>query len=289
VADEREGPDEEAVDEAVRDAQALGEDGRWEEAYDRLSETLRDEGEDAVLLCWLGIASERLGREGEAYDHFRRCLALEPGDPFVLATAGSGLAVFDDPEAEAALRLAALTAPDFPYARMAYGGYLSREGMLPEALKELEAARGLAPDDAAVRVELGIALLLSARTADALAELEEALAREAEDAWVRGLYGLALVDGGRGLEGAEELHRASLERPYDVDLHLASALASAGEGWEDEAWNALARAEQAAEPEDRDAIEEVEERLREGGDEAAEFLKADFAPTLLHERLLQRP
>jgi Flp pilus assembly protein TadD len=289
VASEREGPHEDVIDEAVRDAQALGEDGRWEEAYDRLSETLRDEGDDAVVLCWLGIASERLGRDGEAYDHFRRCLALEPGDPFVLATAGSGLATFDDPEAESALRLAALTAPDFSYARMAYGGYLAREGMVAEALTELEAARGLAPDDAGVRVELGIALLLAGRTADALAELEEALAREQEDAWVRGLYGLALVDAGRPQDGAEELHRASLERPSDVDLHLASALASAAEGWDDEAWNALARAEQAAEPEDRDAIEEVEDRLHEGADEAGEFLKADFAPTLLHERLLQRP
>ena len=289
MAEEHAGPDEDAIDELVRDVEALGEEGRWDEAYDRLSEGLEDEGEDATILCWMGIAAERLGRDGEAYEHYRRALSLDPTDPFVLASVGSGLASFDDPDAEGALRMAALTAPDFAFGRMAYGAYLAREGMFAEAVAELQAARELSPESASTHLELGIAHLLSGSRGPGLAALEEALSREAEDAWVRGLYGLALVEAGRDEEAAEELYRASLERPADVDLHLASALASASQGWEDESWNALARAEQGAEPEDRDVIGEVEERLNDGPDAAEAFLRDDLGPTLLRERLLQRP
>jgi Flp pilus assembly protein TadD len=289
VAEDRDGPDEGAIDELVRDVEALGEEGRWDDAYERLREALADEGEDATVLCWLGIAAERLGREGEAYEYYRRCLATNPTDPFVLASAGTGLAAFDDPEAEGALRLAALTSPTVAFARTSYGAYLAREGMFAESLAELEAARGLAPDDAGVRLELGIALVLSGKRAVGVNELEESLARHAEDSWVRALYALALQDAGRTEEAAEELYRASLERPDDVELHLVSALASAAQGWEDESWNALARAEQAAEAEDRELIGEVEDALNTGAEAAEALLREDLGPSLLRERLLQRP
>ncbi|MDB4948775.1 MAG: Tetratricopeptide 4 [Gemmatimonadetes bacterium] len=286
---EREGHDPEAIEELVRDVESLGAADRWDEAYERLREALREEGEDATVLCWLGVAAERLGREGEAYEYYRRSLDTHPTDPFLLASAGSGLASFDDPDAEGALRLAAITAPDFAFGRMSYGSYLAREGLMDESLRELEAARALTPEDPIVRLELGIALLLANRGTDALAELEEALSHGEEHSWIRGLYGLALSEVGRGEAAAEELYRASLEREGDVELHLASALASAAQGWEDESWNALARAEQAAEPEDRTVIGEVEEHLNLGADAAEAFLRGDLGPTLLRERLLQRP
>ena len=92
--------------------------------------------------CWLGTAERELGLEGIAYERFKRALALEPTDPYVLATAGNGIAAFDDPEAEPALRTAALTAPGVALARFLYGAYLAREGFVEEGQKELEAAAG---------------------------------------------------------------------------------------------------------------------------------------------------
>ena len=277
-----------AIEGIVAQAQSLAEDELWDQAHAVLTQALEEHGDDALLLCWAGLAAQRTGEEGEAYEMFRRALALEPQDPFILASAGSGLAAVDDPEAERALRLAALTAPGFPFARAAYGSYLAREGLFDDAIAELEAARGLAPDDPSVHAELGIALLLASRTQQGLDALEEALSRTPGDAWLRGLLGLALVDAGRGEEGAEQLHQAAQERDEDVEVQLIAALAMAAEGWEDPAWEALARAGQAADSSDRELIAEVEDRVEAGADAAAEFLRQDLGPSLLRERLLQR-
>lgn len=281
-------PNSEAVDAAVAEAQTLGEEDRWDEAHSLMLEALEEQGDAPLLLCWAGITSQRLGNDSEAYDFFRRTLSLQPEDPFILAAAGSGVALFDDPDAESALRMAALTAPDFPFARAAYGIYLAREGMFAEAIGELEAARTLAPEDADVHADLAMAYLLARRSDDGIAALEEALALRSDDAWLRGVYGLALVEARRTEQGAEELHRAAAERVEDVELQLLSALASAGEGWTDEAWNAFARAEAAADASDHEMIQEVEDAL--GGDEenAIEELRDDLGPSLLRERLLQR-
>ncbi|HEX8671695.1 MAG TPA: hypothetical protein VF710_07390 [Longimicrobium sp.] len=264
--------DGEVAEAAVAEAQTLGEEDRWDEAHSLLLVTLEEQGESALLLCWAGIASQRLGNESEAYDFFRRALALQPEDPFILAAAGSGVAIYDDPDAESALRMAALTSPDFPFARAAYGAYLAREGLFAEAVGELEAARALAPEDAEIHADLGMAYLLAGR---------------ADDAWLRGVYGLALVETRRTEEGAEQLHRAAAERVEDVELQLLSALSAAGEGWQDEAWNALARAQDAADASDHEMIQEVEDAL-EGGDEDAVVLRDDLGPSLLRERLVQR-
>lgn len=276
------------IEEFVRQAATLGVEERWEESFDLLVEALESHGDDPSLLCWAGIAAQRLGADGEAYDFFRRTLALQPDDPFLLASAGSGLAVFDDPDAETALRLAALTAPDLAFARAAYGSYLAREGMFGEALDELGAARALAGDDVGIRTELAIAYVLSARLESGLGELEEALSHDSDNAWLRTLLGLVLIELKRYEEAAEELHRAAMERPEDVEAQLLAALASAGEGWDDEAWNALARAEAAAGAVELDLVREVEESLEAGGEAATALLRQDLGPSILRERLLQR-
>jgi Flp pilus assembly protein TadD len=277
-----------AIAEGVAEAQSLGEQERWTEAHELLSTLLEEQGEDVLVLTWLGLASERLGEEGEAYERFRRVLALEPVDAFVLAAAGSGVARLDDPAAEPALRMAALTAPDFPFARAAYGAYLAREGMIEEAIGELEAARTLAPEDAGAHTELGVALLLAGRHAEGIAALEEAIGFASEDSWLRALLGVAMALGDRAEEGAELLHQAAGEREEDVEVQLLAALAMAAEGWDDPAWEAVARAEAWAEGSDREMIAEVEDRLELGPEAAAELLRVELGPSLLRERLRQR-
>lgn len=284
-ADEGQGP----LDETLRQAASLGDEGRWDEARDLLLEELEENPEDAALLCMLGVASRELGSDGEAYEFFRRTLAAQPQDPVILATAGNGVAVYDDPEAESALRLAAITAPDLPFARVSYGAYLAREGLFADAIRELEAACELGGDEPGVRAELAIAYLLAGRVEDGAAELEEALSLDPHDAWLRGVYGMALLEGGRPEEAAEALHGFAEERPEDLEAQLLYALAAAAEGWEDQAWNALARAELSAEEADLALVQEVEERIEAGPEDAREFLHRELAPSVLRERLLQRP
>jgi tetratricopeptide (TPR) repeat protein len=288
MTEEVDGQDTQDASQAMAaEAESLGAEGRWEEALSLLTEAL-EEREDALLLCWAGIACQRLGEEGQAYELFRRALAMTPDDAFVLAAAGSGVSAFDDPDAEPALRAAALTAPDFAFARAAYGAYLAREGLYREAIDELEAAFRLAPADADVALDLAVARLRAGDAAQGIATLEEVLSLRNDDSWTRGLLGLAQAEAGQGEEAAEVLHQASLERPEDVELQLVAALAAAAQGWEDEAQRALASAEAAAEALDSDLIEEVQEAV-DLGDEAAETLLRDgLAPSMLRERLAQR-
>jgi predicted Zn-dependent protease len=275
------------VEAILRHALELGETGRWQEMATLLSESLEQDRDDPYLLCWLGVAEGELDHDGAAYEAFRRCVEQEPTDPHVLALAGSGLAQFDDPDAETALRAAALSAPDLPLARLNYGAFLSRAGMFDEALEQLEAARDLTPDDPVVRAELGAAHVLRGEPAAGLGELEQALALAPEDSWTRVLFGLVLLELDRVEEAAEELVRAARERDHDAESIILGALAAAVEGWEDAAEDLLARAEYAAEGADIKLIQEAEAAIRADGEAAARMLRESIGPSALRERLQQ--
>jgi len=277
------------VDALAAEAQQLGAEGRWEEARSMLLEALEGSAQDPVLLCWAGIASQQLGEDGQAYELFRHALNQGSEDPFVLAAAGSGMAAFDDPDAEPALRSAAILAPDFAFARAAYGAYLAREGLFAEAIGELEAAHRLSPEDADVALDLAVARLRAGETRQGIGSLEEVLSLRPDDTWSRALLGLAHAEAGDGEEAAEVLHQASNERPEDVEVQLVAALAAAAQGWDGEAQRAMAAAEASAETLDASLIDEVQEALDEGAEEAEALLREHLAPSILRERLGQRP
>jgi tetratricopeptide (TPR) repeat protein len=279
--------DSEAVlDEALQ----LGDEGRWEEMADLLARHIEknsDEDDDPYLLCWLGVAEREMGNEGAAYDAFKRCLAAQPTDPYVLALAGSGLAAFDDPEAEPTLRAAALTAPDNPFTRLQYGAYLAREGMHVEALEHLNAAASLEPDDPIVRGELGIALTLAGDLSGATEAMETALELAPDDSWTRILLGLVHVERGDMERAAEELVRAAEERPDDGEAQVLTALAAAAAGWEGPALDVISRAEYSAEGVDSTILEEARERIEDSAEAARDLLTHNLAPSALHDRLHQ--
>ncbi|NIP80370.1 MAG: tetratricopeptide repeat protein [Gemmatimonadetes bacterium] len=281
------GPEPMDVEAVLRQALELGEQGRWQEMASLLSESLEREQDDPYLLCWLGVAEGELDNDGAAYEAFRRCVDQDPSDPHVLALAGSGLAQFDDPDAETALRAAALSAPDLPLARLNYGAYLSRAGMHDEALEQLAAARELTPDDPVVRAELGAAHVLRGDPAAGVDELEQALALAPEDSWTRVLYGLVLLELERAEEAAEELVRAAREREHDAESIVLGALAAGIQGWEDAAEDLLARAEYAAEGADVQLLQEAESALRAGEEATRRLLRSTVAPSALRERLQQ--
>lgn len=274
-------------DRILERALSLGDEGRWEEMAAILRDAIEADPEDEYLLCWLGVAERELGNEGAAYEYFLRCIALDPEDPRILAIAGSGLAAFDDPQAETVLRAAALTGPELPETRLQYGSYLAREGHFELALENLRAAIELAPDDPGARAELGAALALKGDHAAAADAMEDALALAPDDSWTRVLLGLVRWELGERVPAAEALVEAATQRPDDAEAQLIAALAAAAQGWDDAAQDALARALQVAEGSDTAMLEQVEDRMDQGPDAAAELLDEDIGPSALHDRLMQ--
>jgi protein O-GlcNAc transferase len=275
------------VEEILKEAMQLGEEQRFEEMARLLAGALQDEPDEPYLLGWLGVAERELGNDGAAYEYFKRCVAEEPLDPQLLALAGAGLAAFDDPDAEATLRAAALTGPELALTRLQYGAYLAREGMFVEALEQLEAAAQIEPDDPVVHGELGIAHALKGDYESAVRSMERALELAEDDSWTRVLLGLINAEMRRVEESAEHLLRAAAERPHDAETQLLAALAAAAAGWDDAAQDALARAEFAEEGADPALQSEVEERITGGAQRAAAFLHDTVGPSVLHERLSQ--
>lgn len=275
--------------ETLQEAMRLVEEERASEAFELLRSAEESHPTDPTLLCLLGVvAGETEDAVGLAYDYYRRALAEQPMDPPVLVAIGAGLARYDDPEAERVLRLAAVTAPELPAARLQYGAYLAREGLFEEAVKELEAARELDPEDPAVARELATAHVLGGGDERALLELERAVELGGEaDAGLRFLYGLALVRAGRLEDAAEEIHRGAAEQPYDADVQILTALACASQEWWDQAWAAFALAEAAPASPDPELLREVEDLLEAGAEPAAVFLREQLAPPMLRERLMQ--
>lgn len=275
------------VAETLNQALALGEEYRWDEMAQMLAAAVQDAPDEPYLLGWLAVAERELGNDGAAYEYFRRCVAAEPVDPQLLALAGAGLAAFDDPEAEATLRAAALTGPDLAVTRLHYGAYLAREGLFGEALEHLGVAAALEPEDPIIHGELGIAHALKGDHAAAAASMERAIELAEDDSWTRLLLGLIYWEQKRGEDAAEALLRAAEERPQDAEAQLLAALAAQAAGWEQAAQEALARAEYAEEGQDATLLGEVEERLALGGDAAGTFLRDSLGPSVLHERLTQ--
>lgn len=268
---------------------SLADESDWATAAELLRDQLPEFEDDAAVQCWLGVAERELGLDGIAYERFKRALALDPSDPYVLATAGNGLAAFDDPDAERALRTAAVTAPGVAVARLLYGAYLSREGYHEEALRELGAARDLSGEDPQTAYELGAALALAGRYEEAVDALGDAVRLAPEDGWNRLVYGLALLETDRAEEAAGELVAGARLREDDVDAQLAAALAFGATGGEDGAYELLERARLRALEGDLALVSAVEDRLDAGPEAAAEMLEEELAPQMFRSRLLERP
>lgn len=270
-------------------ALSLADEGDWAGMADLLREHLEEFEDQPAVHCWLGVAERELGMEGIAYERFRRALALNPEDPYVLATAGNGLAAFDDPEAEQALRTAALTAPDVAVARLLYGAYLVREGFVTEGLAELDAARALDPDDAQIAYELGVARYLAGDADGAVDAAGEATRLDPDDGWARVVLGLMLLEAERLEEAVTDLLEGARLRPDDIEAQLAASLAACAAGNEDVAWEMLERGRMNASEEDAALVTAVEDRLDAGAEASRSLLMDELVPDVLRRRVQVRP
>jgi tetratricopeptide (TPR) repeat protein len=268
---------------------AHADEGDWAAAAELLRDHLDDFDDDPAVQCWLGVSERELGLDGVAYERFKRALSLDPQDPYVLATAGNAIAHFDDPDAEQALRAAALTAPNVALGRLLYGAYLVREGFLEQGLEELTAARELDPDDSQIAYELGVGHALAGdhdRATDALAD---AVRLDPDDGWARVVFGLVLLEAGRDEEAVGELASGARHRDDDVDAQLVAALAAAATGLDEIAYEMLERGRMGAIETDLALVTAVEDRLDSGHEAAARLLSEELAPGMLRDRLHERP
>jgi len=270
-------------------ALAFADDGEWTAMADLLRDNLADHDKDPAVHCWLGVAERELGMEGVAYERFKRVVALGSEDPYVLTTAGNALAWFDDPDAEAALRTAALVAPDVPLARLMYGAYLSREGFVKEGLEELEAARALDADDSQIAYELGVGRMLAGDADGAADAMGEAVRLDPEEGWNRVVLGLVLIEADRMDEAIVDLNEGAHLRPDDVEAQLIAALAASVVGSEGIAYEMLERARMRAGEADLALVAQVEDRLDDGPDDARALLVDALGPDELRQRLKERP
>jgi tetratricopeptide (TPR) repeat protein len=276
-------------DEMLERAWSLGAEGAWDAAAELLRDHLEEFDEDPAVHCWLGVAERELGMEGVAYERFRRALALGPEDPYVLSTAGNGIAAFDDPDAEQALRTAALLAPGVAVTRLLYGAYLAREGLAGDALVELRAARDIDPDDPQIAYELGIACAYSQDWDGAADALSDAVRLDPEEGWNRVVLGLVLLEGDRLEEATGELVSGARILEDDVEAQLVASLAASATGLEDTAWEMLERARLNALDADMVLVTGVEDRLDAGHEAAQEMLTEELGPDLLRSRMSERP
>ena len=276
-------------DQLLERVLTLADEVDWAAAAELLRDHLDDFDEDPAVHCWLGVAERELGMEGVAYERFKRALALDPTDPYVLATAGNGLAHFDDPDAEVALRAAAVTAPGVAVSRFYYGAYLAREGFIEQGLEELKAARELDPEDPHIAYELAVAHAFDGDHDRATDILADAVRLAPEDGWTRVVFGLELLEADRLDEAAGELISGARLREDDVDAQLAAALAAAATGLDEDAWEMLERARMNAVEADLVLVTNVEDRLDLGYAESQAFLVDDLAPNMLRQRLSERP
>ncbi len=281
------------VEVVLQQALTRAEDWEWDEAAEILRDALEDHPEDPYILCWLGMAERELGMEGIAYERFKRALDQEPEDPVLLSTAGNALAQFDDPAAEAALRTAAMVAPELAQARWMYGAYLVREGMVEKGLEELDAAVRLEPENPVIHLERGVARAMGGQmeaAAHAFGQSAELADEGSPDhGWSLVLLGLSWVEEGEMEEAARALEEGARERPDDLEAQLLAALAISAAGWEDRALEMLERARIRAEGVDEALVLEVEGRLEAGSESAGLFLRRSIGPSSLRERLIQRP
>lgn len=275
----------EPLEARLRLAAGLSDDGDWDEALRVLREAEHEHPNDPTLLGMLGATAQAAGAPGIAYRYYRRCVDAGAAEPAVLAAAGAGLAAFDDPDAERVLRLAAVAAPGLKLARLNYGVFLAREGLTEQALDELRAAAELDPEDPVVRQELAVVFARAGRFSEALLVLEEA--EIDDDPWLLTLQALAHLNDGAGESAAETLHQAAQLAPEDWEVQLLAALSCAAQGWEDQAWTALAAAE-AAGTADQALLAEVEESIEAGEEAALEMLVEEVAPSALRARLAAR-
>ena len=166
-----------AVAQTFRDAAALHDQGRLQEAEQRYRTVLEADGRHFQALYRLGLIRLQQSRFADAELLFRRAAKVDPRSADAqlhLAVALTGLKRHDDAirRYEKALALK----PDFAEAHSNLGYTLQSLGRTEEALEHYREALAISPDYAEARNNLGTALAALGRHEEAIAQYQAAIA-----------------------------------------------------------------------------------------------------------------
>ncbi|MCL4209204.1 MAG: tetratricopeptide repeat protein [Phycisphaeraceae bacterium] len=115
-------------------------------AADHYDEAVRLDAMSAGLACSAGEIAIRAGRVERAIEHLRAAGRLDPADPRApMLEASMLLTLRRIPEARTAIDRAFALDPDEPYILATLAAVLAEEGDQPAALRTIRQARGLAP------------------------------------------------------------------------------------------------------------------------------------------------
>ena len=116
------------------------------------------------------------GEFPQSIEHFKRALALKPGDATAEnALGGAYFAAGDLPQAITHLSAAVRARPDYFDSQYNLGLAFANTGQFPEAIEHLRAAVRLRPQDADAEANLGGALAANGQTEEAVSHLRRAL------------------------------------------------------------------------------------------------------------------
>lgn len=150
---------------------------RYDLAIDLIAKAVRLSGDRALFHGNLGEAYRSAGKLGEAEQHLRRALQLDPNLPDVYSNLGNVLRATDRPdEAIAAFRQALRLKASFPEAHNNLGTVLQMQGDLAGAVSQYEHALRLNPRYAQAHNNLGTARTELGQAVEAIASFRQALA-----------------------------------------------------------------------------------------------------------------
>ncbi len=228
---------------ALRQAVALLQAGRLDEAQAQCRNALAVDPDEANLLNVLGVCLLQLGKPELAVEILQQAERLAPGDAGMLANLGSALqAAGRGQDALRVLERAAAAMPRVADVHYNLGNLLRSIGRSEEAIAAFDRAIRLAPDHLRAIGNRGNALRDLGRQQESLADFELVAAVSPLDPAARFNRGVALQELGRVAEAIAEYEVVLRLRPDHAEAHHNLGLARKALGQREQALACFERA-----------------------------------------------
>ena len=220
----------------MRDVQIkiLGDDKRYNEAYQIAAAAAASPGADASDYSRLGDALQSMKRHAQAADAYGRAIQLAQAANLkselwsLLLLRASALEDANRwPEAKVTLQQALALQPEQPLLLNFMGyGQLERGENMDSAEAMIRKASQLAPDDASITDSLGWAEFKRGKIDDAIATLQKAAEKDAGQAEIQEHLGDALYKSGRRYEARFAWNAALVTAEDDIATRVKAKLNS---------------------------------------------------------------
>ena len=216
---------------------ALGRQGRLDEALAQFQDVLRFDPNNAEAHLNAGTALSQMGQMDEAIAHFQKALEIRPD--FAPAQYNIGTILFQNGRVDEAImsfRKALEIRPDYTDALCNLGAAFLQKGRLDEAIEQYQKAVAIEPDSAEAHNNLGYALLQRGQVREAIVHYQTSLEIQPDNpdthntlAWVLATWPEPSVRNGvNAVALAGQANRLSGGRNPVIIETLAAANAEAG-------------------------------------------------------------